>query len=197
MIGNLIHIDQSVFLFLNSLHNSFFDQVMFWGTQTMIWLPLFIFLLYITIRVYKWKSAALILSLVLTITISDQCANLAKSSVKRLRPSNDPALSAQVHIVNGYRGGKYGFYSSHASNTMATAIFLILLLKSRNRWLALLLLPWAVFMAYTRLYLGVHYPADLLAGMIAGGILGWAGAQLCGYLLSFQTGRSTNTEPLN
>lgn len=193
MTENLIHIDQSVFFFLNSLHCPFFDQVMFWGTQTLVWLPLFLLLLYITIRTYKWKATALILSLALTITISDQCANLAKTSVLRLRPSNNPELSARVHIVNEYRGGQFGFYSSHASNTMAIAIFLILLLKNRYRWVAVVLLPWALFMSYTRVYLGVHYPADLLAGMIAGGILGWAGAQFCGYLLSFQTGKSKNT----
>ena len=118
--------------------------------------------------------------------LSDQGANLAKRSVHRLRPSHDPVLSGKVHIVNEYVGGELGFYSSHASNTMAIAIFLIVILNCRYRWLSAMLLPWALFMSYTRVYLGVHYPGDLLTGMVAGGILGWLGAQLCGYLLSLQ-----------
>lgn len=155
---------------------------MFWGTQTRVWLPLFLLLLYLSVRTYRLKALLLILTLILTITIADQSANLAKSSVQRLRPSHDPHLLEKVHVVNDYRGGQYGFYSSHAANTMAIAIFLILLLKNRYRWIAAVMIPWALFMAYTRLYLGVHYPGDLLAGMVAGGVTGWLGAQLFGFL---------------
>ncbi len=182
-----MHIDQRVLLFLNGLHWDFLDPLMYAATRMLIWLPLFVLLLYLTIRTYRWKSVTVILTLALTITLSDQGSNIAKASFHRLRPSNDPTLAEKVHIVNGYRGGQLGFYSAHASNCMAVAIFLILLLKSSYCWLPAVMLPWALLMAYTRIYLGVHYPGDILAGLFAGGIIGWIGAQICGYLLSFQT----------
>jgi undecaprenyl-diphosphatase len=192
VLSSLVGVDQSVFLFLNGWHCNLLDQVMFWGTQTRVWLPLFLLLLYLSVRTYRLKALLLILTLILTITIADQSANLAKSSVQRLRPTHDPHLSEKVHVVNDYRGGQYGFYSSHAANTMAIAIFLILLLKNRYRWIAAVMIPWALFMAYTRLYLGVHYPGDLLAGMVAGGVTGWLGAQLFGFLDSFFSRKSEN-----
>jgi len=180
----IVHADQSLFLSLNSLHCPFLDPVMYWGTKTIVWLPLFLLLLYFTIRTYKWKTVTVILTLTLTLLLSDQFANLAKSSVKRLRPSHEASLVQVIHTVNDYTGGQYGFYSSHASNTMAIAVFLILLLRTRYRRIAMLILPWTLFMSYTRIYLGVHYPGDILAGMLVGGVLGWIGAQGCGYLFS-------------
>lgn len=193
--GYLNELDHSVFLFLNGWHSPVIDLVMYWGTQKLVWFPLFLLMLYFTIRIYRLNTITIILVFIITITISDQSANIAKSNVQRLRPSNDPRISEQVHVVNGYRGGQFGFYSSHASNTMAIAIFLILLLRSRYRWVAAVLLPWALFMSYTRVYLGVHYPGDLLTGMIAGAVIGWLGAQLCGYLISLRFfDRSDSTE---
>lgn len=177
---------------MNGWHCNVIDPIMYWATQTLVWLPLMLLLLYLTIRTYRLKAILLVLTLILTITIADQSANLAKSSVQRLRPSHEPVLSGKVHIVNGYRGGQYGFYSSHAANTMAIAIFMALLLRSRYRWIAMVLIPWALFMAYTRLYLGVHYPGDLLAGMVAGGVTGWLGAQLFGFLDSLFSRKSEN-----
>lgn len=177
---------------MNGWHCNAIDPIIYWATQTLVWLPLMLLLLYLTIRTYRLKAILLVLTLILTITIADQSANLAKSSVQRLRPGHDPQLSEKVHIVNEYRGSQYGFYSSHAANTMAIAIFLILLLKNRYRWIAAVMIPWALFMAYTRLYLGVHYPGDLLAGMVAGGVTGWLGAQLFGFLDSLFSRKSEN-----
>jgi undecaprenyl-diphosphatase len=185
-----MHIDQHAFLFLNGFHWDFLDPLMYAATRMLTWLPLFVLLFYLTLRTYRWKTATVILTLALTITLSDQGSNIAKSTFQRLRPSNDPVLAEKVHIVNSYRGGQFGFYSAHASNTMAVAIFLILLLKSSYCWLAAVMLPWALLMSYTRIYLGVHYPGDILAGLLAGGIIGWIGAQICGYLLSLQTQKS-------
>jgi undecaprenyl-diphosphatase len=92
----------------------------------------------------------------------------------RLRPSREPSLEGLVHLVNGYTGGKYGFASSHAANTFATAFFFWLLFKDRYRWVWVLFV-WAVVMTYTRIYLGAHYPGDILVGMLIGLGAAWTG----------------------
>lgn len=195
-MDRLLELDQNLFLIMNGWHGEAFDAVMYWGTQTWVWFPLVLLLLYLVVRAYRWKSILLVVTLILTVTVSDQSASLAKSSFQRFRPSRDPVIAERVHVVNDYRGGQYGFFSGHAANTMAIALFLILLLKSRYRWIAALLLPWALFMSYTRLYLGVHYPGDLLVGMVVGGIIGWLGAQLFGLLCGLFCKRDENPSPV-
>jgi undecaprenyl-diphosphatase len=182
----ILALDRSVFLFLNGLHAGFLDPVMFWATKPVVWLPLFLVLLYFTIRTFRWKTLAIILSVVAVVTVSDQMANLSKDQFKRFRPSQDPGLEAAVHTVNGYRGGLYGFYSGHGSSTMAVAVFLIFLFRGRYRWLAPVILSWAVIMGYTRIYLGVHYPGDVLAGMLMGVLIGRTGAAGCYALFRLQ-----------
>jgi len=178
MVDLLEKIDRVVFLFLNSFHNAFFDPVFFWGTKPLVWLPLFFFLLYVTIRSYRWQFLWVLLFTVILIALSDQLSNFTKEWIARPRPTHEPGLKG-IHTVYGYTGGLYGFYSGHASTTMAIAVFLILLLKDRSQYIAFILFPWAVFMSYTRIYLGVHYPGDILCGMIIGAGLGcamaWAG----------------------
>jgi undecaprenyl-diphosphatase len=90
----------------------------------------------------------------------------------RLRPSRDPALEGLVHIVNGYKGGKFGFASSHAANTFAVAVFVWHLLKVHFRYVGVLFF-WAAFVAYSRIYLGVHYPGDVIVGVVIGSLIGW------------------------
>jgi len=172
MIDLLKTIDLNLFLFLNGIHSPFFDHAMMWATNALIWLPLFVLLLVITIRSYRWKTIMVVFSMALMITASDQLANLSKHSTQRLRPSQDPSLVKSVHIVNGMRGGMYGFYSAHASTTFAVAIFLIVLLRKKYRWIAPVVIAWAFIMSYTRIYLGLHYPGDTLAGMVIGSSLG-------------------------
>ena len=173
----LKQLDQSVFLFMNGLHCSFLDTVMFWGTKTALWFPLYLIILYLIIREYRWKTLWIILFAILMILVSDQLSNLAKVFFARLRPTHEPGLMG-VHTVNGYLGGTYGFYSAHASNTMAVAVFLSSLLGKFYRYFPPLIILWALFMSYTRLYLGVHYPFDLFAGIFIGIILGWAAARI-------------------
>jgi undecaprenyl-diphosphatase len=121
------------------------------------------------------------------ITFSDQISGLFKEWLARPRPTHEPGLSG-VHTVCGYSGGLYGFYSGHASTTMAIAIFFILLMKERYGFMTLLLLLWPLFMSYTRIYLGVHYPGDVLFGMMMGGMIGYLTARLCQVFLRKITG---------
>jgi undecaprenyl-diphosphatase len=172
MIDILKTIDLNIFLFLNGIHTPFLDWAMVWATNVMIWIPLFVLLLYLVIRTYKWKTIMIVFSVALMITASDQLANLSKHSTQRLRPSQDPALEHVVHIVNNIKGGMYGFYSAHASTTFAVAIFLIILLRRKYRWISPVLITWALIMSYTRIYMGLHYPGDTLVGMVMGSSLG-------------------------
>ncbi len=146
---------------------------MFWASKVLIWIPLFAFLFFLVIRTFHWKTIVIVLSAAILILISDQLSNLSKSSFERLRPSHDSSLVSEIHTVNDYKGGEFGFYSAHASNNFAIAVFLVLLFRKKYRFLPVLLFSWALLMSYTRIYLGVHYPGDILAGMLIGSCLGY------------------------
>ena len=186
MLEKLLSFDRSLFLSLNALHASWLDPVMLWASKGLMWLPLYIFLLYLAVKNFRWKTLMVLAALALMVTISDQLSNLVKNDVHRLRPSNQPELAGSVHIVNDYRGGEFGFYSAHASNTFAVAVFLIVLFQRRYRYLYLVMLGWAALMSYTRIYLGIHYPLDIFAGAMAGCLIGWFTGQITLYLLSLQ-----------
>jgi undecaprenyl-diphosphatase len=176
----LNHIDHTLFLFLNGLHNPFFDNVMFQVTKSLLWIPLYLFFLYLIIRQYKWKTLLIIVLAAVMILVSDQLANLTKDIFQRLRPSHEPGL--MVHLVNAYKGGEYGFYSSHASNTFSIAVFLIVLTGKRFGWIWIPAIVWAMLMSYTRIYLGVHFPGDILAGTMMGSLIGYLFGRLTLYL---------------
>ncbi|MCX6286245.1 MAG: phosphatase PAP2 family protein [Bacteroidetes bacterium] len=186
MLEKLLSLDRSIFLGLNGLHACWLDTVMYWASNPLVWLPLFIALLYLVIKTFRLRTVTVLLVLALMITISDQLTNLVKNDTKRLRPSHEPALAQRIHIVKEYRGGELGFYSAHASNTFALAVFLIILFQKRYRYLYLLLIGWASLMTYTRIYLGVHYPLDVLSGAMIGCLLGWFSGRITIYLLSLQ-----------
>jgi undecaprenyl-diphosphatase len=178
MMASLDHIDRSLFYFLNGMHSASWDAIMLWGTRTIIWIPLFAWFLYLVIRKYRWQTFVILLFAAVTILISDQVSNFVKDHVQRLRPSNDPTMVG-VHIINGYKGGMYGFYSGHATNTFSLALFLIVLLGKEYRFFFIPVLLWAAFMSYTRIYLGLHYPGDILAGIVAGTVIGYFMGRLC------------------
>ena len=166
--------DTNLFLILNGAHNSFWDFIMFWASDKFIWIPVYALFLFLLWRKYYSKIWIVILFAALLIFLSDQISvHLFKDVFQRLRPCNDPALDGMVHLVNGKCGGSFGFYSSHASNIFAIAVFVISLLGKKNPWMILLILIWAGLIAYSRIYLGVHYPGDVIAGAMVGSLLGW------------------------
>lgn len=168
---SIIDIDKSIFFFFNGIHSPFWDVVMALFTRTEYWLIFYAVLIYYIIKRYKLKAILILVSVALSILIADQFSGLIKDSVQRLRPTHDPAMQGLVHNVLS-KGGMYGYFSAHASNTFAVATLLSLVFKNRN--FNILIFCWATVVSYTRLYLGVHYPFDILTGILFGLLLGWA-----------------------
>lgn len=180
LLQSLVEADQSLLLYLNGIHNTFGDYFMSTFTGKWIWVPMYASILYVLLKNFNWKITLFCLvAIALTITFADQiCASVIRPIVERPRPSNEASPIADlVHIVNGRRGGGFGFPSCHASNSFGLAFFLVFLF--RKRWLSLFICAWAAMNCYTRIYLGLHYPGDLIAGML----VGLCGAMLMYYLL--------------
>src|ERR1041385_3466513 len=171
---SIIDLDKKLFLFLNSLHLQWLDPVMFYASGTFFWLPFYALLIFLIIKKYKQKDWVVLLGVTITIVLANEITStLMKPFFARLRPSHEPSLAGMVHLVKDYfgeglyHGGLYGFASSHAANTFGTALFVWLVLKpfyKRIGWIFV----WATLMTYTRIYLGVHYPGDILVGAIVG-----------------------------
>ncbi len=172
MLEYLNDIDADALLAVNGLHNAFQDT--FWWMVSAKWSSLLMImaLLWILLRQNRRHALLVVAMLALAVLVADQVSSgLIKHLVERLRPTQDPSLSNMVHIVNGYRGGMYGFVSSHAANFMAVATLLSLI--TRERWMLFSLVSWALLQCYSRMYLGVHYPGDILGGIAVGVLAGW------------------------
>lgn len=191
---SLIQWDKNLLVSLNSHHSDFWDGFMWMATDEMSWLVFFAMLMY---AIYKYKGKEfflIIVAIALTVLICDQVSGVVKDLVARPRPSREPDIMNDLHIVNGYRGGKYGFFSSHAANTFGIAVLIMLLMK---HWLVTtVMLLWAALESYSRIYLGVHYPLDIMTGMSFGLFAGFGVYKLHCFIskrfafISYSEGRS-------
>jgi len=168
----LQHLDQQLFLFLNSHNSPFWDTVMYAISGRVIWAPVYLsILLYLGFK-YKRKFLIIIPFIIIAVTLADQVSvQLFKNIFIRLRPCHEPSLAGMVHLVKGECGGLYGFVSSHASNSFNVALLSLMFIK--KKWYTISIILWASVIGYSRIYLGVHYPGDVVCGSMVGAFIGW------------------------
>ena len=159
--------DKQAMIFLNNLGSSTFDPFWILVSEKWFWIPLYVIFLYFLYKNFNKKSLFYILLFVaLGITASDQIANIFKFGFERLRPCHDPSLEGLLREVKC--GGKFGFYSAHSSNSFFVATYLTILLGKKIKQLPYFLFVWAAIVAYSRVYLGMHFPGDIIVGAIMG-----------------------------
>jgi undecaprenyl-diphosphatase len=174
MISHLIQCDHSLFLFLNGMHNEFWDVVMYWTSEKLTWIPLYLVWLIYIIRKQKYYSVIYLLFVALLIACSDQISvHFFKDVFMRPRPCHEPLLQGMVHTVNGECGGDFGFVSSHAANFFALAMFFTRTTGREFKKYAWISFVLVAYISYSRIYLGVHYPGDVLGGAVLGLLIGY------------------------
>lgn len=166
--------DRSAFLAINGAHSDAADAFFWYVSDLRLWVPVYLLFLVVLQRRWGWRgllwSVPVIAAMIL---LSDTGSVLLfKNTVHRLRPTHTPDLQAMVHTVNGYVGGEFGFVSSHASNHFAIAVFMMGVFQRRPEWMPLMLVLWASLIGYSRIYLGVHFPGDVIVGALYGALVG-------------------------
>ena len=171
----LIHLDKELLLMVNGSDSALLDYIVMTLTNAKTWIPLYLGLFYVVVMTHKPNVREILLILaaaglcvLLAGTVDD---TIVKPLVARWRPTHDPEIGALVDVVDGYRGGNYGFFSAHASNTFSIALFFSLLM--RNRLFTVFMVCWSLTNCWTRLYLGVHYPGDITVGLLWGALVGY------------------------
>ena len=171
MLDKILSLDTQLFIYLNSLGSETYDGLWLLITKQINWIPFFLLLLYF---IYKKLGIKQILYLFLFVAVliffTDQITNLVKNGFQRLRPCNNPEINSFIRIVQSRTS--FSFFSGHASNTMAVATFLYLIFKKDFKYFWLLFL-WPLVFAYSRIYLGLHYPGDILTGYLFGAFFGF------------------------
>lgn len=184
MLESLISLDRQLLLWLNGSGSVYLDGLAWTLTSAVTWVPLYVALLWMVVRNNVSARQILIvvacavMCVVMAGTVDDE---IVKPLVARFRPTHDPVIGQMVDVVHGYRGGSYGFFSAHAANTMSLAVYFSLL--ARRRWLTCALVVWSLVNCWSRVYLGVHFPGDILCGLLWGGASGALMWWLCEKLL--------------
>ncbi|GAA4244742.1 MULTISPECIES: phosphatase PAP2 family protein [Winogradskyella] len=183
MLDQLIQYDEELFLFLNNLGSESWDGLWLVITNKLTFIPLYALLLYVIFKKYGWKTLLLMVFVIAAmITFTDQITNLFKYTFQRPRPCRAEGVMDFTRFI-APRCGLYGFFSGHASNSMAAAIFAGLILKPYFKNLIYVLILWSLVVAYSRIYVGVHYPLDLLCGLTFGALSGFGFYKLHNYLI--------------
>ncbi|RPD96699.1 phosphatase PAP2 family protein [Aureibaculum marinum] len=170
VLDQIIEYDKRLFVFLNTLGSESWDG--FWKilTNQFNWTPFFLLLFYLVFKAYGWKKGiVLILVTAALVTFSDQFVNFIKDTVARLRPNNDPTINELIRILK--RPKSFSFVSGHSTTSFAVTTFMILILKKHYKYTFLLLI-WPILFAYSRIYIGVHFPMDIFIGMLLGIVIG-------------------------
>lgn len=177
--ASILAADRAAFLAINGAHAPWADGLCWYASRLELWIPLYILFLMLLQRRWGWRGLAWAVPVITLMVLCTDSGSvmLFKNTVQRLRPSHAPDLQGLVHLVRDeqgqlYRGGLYGFVSSHAANHFGIAAFMVGILQGRPRWSPVLLFTWAVLIAFSRVYLGVHYPGDVLVGGIYGAFIG-------------------------
>lgn len=174
MLEKILDYERELFFMLNGSDSIFLDHFMWLFSGKVVWLPLAFFILLVLTYKVNWRESILVLlAIVLVVTLCDQFAShLFKPMFMRFRPTHHPDFMNEVQTVFGYRGGKYGFISSHAANAFGFAMFMTLLFRFKPLFTTFIFV-WAILTAYTRIYLGVHFISDIVPGALIGLLFGY------------------------
>jgi len=176
MIEALEKLDKELFVYINGLHSPFWDGIMIFMSEKLVWIPFYLAIIGYVVYRYHRQGVLMLLLAGAAIGLADFVASgIFKKTFARLRPCHDPTMEAVINVVHGC-GGQFGFMSSHAATTFALAVFFNLILSSRYLIFKIILVAWAVLICYSRVYLGVHFPMDVIGGALLGALLAYLGA---------------------
>ncbi len=179
---SILEIDRQLLLWMNFDGGALCDGIFWFASRKAVWIPLYVLIIWLMYRRIGWRQTLLVVAMIaLSVVLTDQIANIFKHCTPKFRPTHTDAISHMVHTVNGYRGGLYGTVSAHAATTLSIAAISAFVIRSRL-YTAMIAL-WVIFVSYSRIYLGVHFPADILLGMIDGAAVSAAMIMLYRYLI--------------
>lgn len=179
MLEELVQYDKELFLWLNNMGNTTWDGFWMFVTNKLSSIPIYLGLLILSYKKLGLKKTILLLvTIALLITVTDQLSNFFKYGVQRLRPCYDSDVNSLMRLVKNSCGGKFGYFSAHAANASAVAFFFVFLFGKQVKYLGNALIIWALVVAYSRVYIGVHFPLDVITGLLIGLIMSWLLAKL-------------------